>query len=54
MVMKFLKRVYCRIPGIRELVQICESVYETRNLVQRINVYLRQIHAAECLRVLDL
>jgi len=54
MVMKFFKGVYCRIPGIRELVQICESVHETRNLVRRTNDYLRQIHAAETLRVLDL
>jgi len=51
--MKFLKGIYCRIPGIRELIQISESVHDTRNLIRRINDSLRQIKAAEAVRLFD-
>src|ERR1700674_965222 len=53
MTMNFLKEIYCRIPGIRELVQISESVHDTRNIVRRIYHSLRQISAADSVRLFE-
>jgi hypothetical protein len=53
MTMKFLREIYCRIPGIRELVQLSESAHDTRNLARRIYHSLRQINAVDSVRLFD-